>query len=53
MVIGSTVPIVKKAKREQEKQKMYYDRGSRNLGKLEPGDVVRMQLGKTWQPEQS
>jgi hypothetical protein len=37
-------------KRRQERQKRQYDKGSRNLIPLQPGDSVRVQSGKLWKP---
>ena len=34
----------------QRKQKRYFDRGTKPLSKLQPGDSVRVHLGKTWEP---
>ena len=35
-------------KLRQQKQKQYFDRGTRPLSKLEVGDSVRVKLGCTW-----
>ena len=37
-------------KLRQQKQKQYFDRGTRPLSKLEVGDSVRVKLGRTWTP---
>lgn len=34
----------------QDREKHYYDRGSRVLPALSPGDTVRLREGKQWRP---
>ena len=36
--------------RRQQRQKLYYDKRASPLQKLSPGDVVRVQRGKVWEP---
>ena len=42
--------VVKKRKEIQLKQKVYYDRGTKPLDPLHPGDNVRILRQGTWQP---
>ena len=36
--------------RRQQRQKLYYDKRASPLQKVSPGDVVRVQRGKVWEP---
>ena len=36
--------------RRQQRQTLYYDKRASPLQKLSPGDVVRVQSGKVWEP---
>jgi hypothetical protein len=49
-----TPQVVMKAREKleerQDKQKRYYDRGTRELSKLEAGDTVRVHNGRSWEP---
>ena len=40
----------KDLKHRQRRQKSYYDKGTSPLPQLNPGDVVRVQRGKVWEP---
>ena len=40
----------KDLKHRQLRQKSYYDKGTSPLPQLNPGDVVRVQRGKVWEP---
>ena len=42
--------LKKRFRKRQEKQKQYYDRGSKPLKPLKPGDNVVMQHKSTWKP---
>ena len=48
-VIPPTV-VMDALKEKQRRQKMYYDRGTRPLGKLNSGDTVLMYNDGTWKP---
>ncbi len=38
-----------KLEKRQAKQKTYYDRGTKKLSPLKPGDTIRMKSNKTWE----
>ncbi len=40
----------RKLKERQSKQKVYYDRQTKLLPDLQPGEKIRMQNGESWQP---
>ena len=42
--------VIKKMRHSKEVSKEYYDRGARQLSKLNPNDTVRMQLQDRWIP---
>ena len=42
--------IQKQLEKRQQKQRQYYNRGTRSLLPLSPGDAVRYKTGSKWQP---
>ena len=42
--------VLKRRKEIQSKQKIYYDRGTRPLNPLYPGETIRIQQNGTWKP---
>ena len=42
--------VHEKLTRKQEKQKYFYDKSKRKLNELKPGDTIRVQKEKKWQP---
>ena len=42
--------VHEKLTKKQQKQKFFYDKSSKNLSKLNPGDTVRVQNDKKWEP---
>ena len=42
--------IKRKLEQRQQRQKSFYDRGTRPLSSLQPNEVVRYQTGKMWKP---
>ena len=50
MLDSQVYPAHQQLKERQQTQKKYYDRGTRELSVLKPGDVVRMQVRNQWKP---
>ena len=42
--------VHEKLTQKQEKQKYFYDKSKRNLNELKPGDTIRVQSEKKWEP---
>ena len=42
--------VKRKLEQRQQRQKSFYDRGTRPLSSLQPNEVVRYQTGKMWKP---
>ena len=42
--------VHEKLTQKQEKQKYFYDKSKRNLNELRPGDTIRVQSEKKWEP---
>ena len=42
--------VHEKLTQKQEKQKYFFDKSKRNLNELKPGDTVRVQSEKKWEP---
>ena len=42
--------VHEKLTQKQEKQKYFYDKSKRNLNDLRPGDTIRVQSEKKWEP---